>query len=302
MKVLRLDTRIVSVSDAERKGLSEIGFTRIVELEGNSPEEIANTGWDADVIIVISSSLGADVIERLQSCRGILRRGTGCDKINIAAATRKGIVVANLQGFATADVAEHVMMLMLALARNLPAMQRGMALGTYIASRNSCRFVRLEGKTLGILGFGNIGKAVAVRAKAFGMNIIDHHPHVDPEIEAQYGAVPVPFEQLLAQSDFLVMTCPLNEQTRHLIGERELNLMKPSAYLINVARGAVCDERVLAAALRKGTIAGAGIDVYEHINVFEPAEGQSACLFIIPSMLFIYKFVALNASECYIKG
>lgn len=279
MKVLRLDSLTFPVSAAERHRLHEIGFTEVVEIQGSTPQEIIENGIDAEVVMVISNYLGADVIEGLKKCRAIMRRGTGCDKIDVDYATEKGIIVANLPDFASSVVAEHALMLMLALARKLPVMQQAMESRDWIAIRQANQLTSLKGKTLGVVGFGSIGKAIATRAKAFQMDIVDYHRHVRPDEERSYGVTPVSLHELLERSDFVTLACPLTPETRHMFGASEFNLMKPSAYLVNIARGELCDEEALAQALRTKTIAGAGIDVYEHLDMFSEADGQPACLY-----------------------
>lgn len=279
MKVVRLDSTTFPVHELERKYLREMGFTEIVEIEGTTPDEIIEAGRDAEAIIVISNYLRANVIDELKNCKAIIRKGTGCDKIDLDRATEKGIIVTNLPDFANQDVADHAILLMLAVARKLPVMQKSMETRDWINVKIQNELTRIEGKTMGLVGFGNIGKKVAVRAKAFGMNVVDYHRNVNPEVEESYGVKPVSFETLLKISDFIVLTCPLTKETYEMIGEKEINMMKPTAILVNVARGAVCDEKALAEALRNKRIAGAGIDVYEHINVFAPADGQPQCLY-----------------------
>ena len=279
MKLLRLDSHTFPMSEIERQRLQEIGFSEVVEIEGYTPREIIDSGKDADVVVVTSNYLSAEVIKELKNCKAIMRRGTGCDKIDIGYATENGIIVANLPEFANTVVAEHAMMLVLAVARKLPVMQYAMQSSDWISVRKIHELTSLAGKTLGIVGFGNIGKAIAVRAKAFEMEIIDYHRHVVPEVENSYGVRPVSLPELLEQSDFVVLSCPLSPETKHMIGEAELKRMKPSAFLINIARGELCDEQALAKALREKTIAGAGIDVYEHLNLFAEAQGQPECLY-----------------------
>ena len=279
MKLLRLDSHTFPVSETERKHLKEIGFNEVVEIQGYTPQEIIENGKDADVVVVISNYLQAKVITKLRNCRAIMRRGTGCDKIDIDCATEHGIVVANLPDFANKIVADHAMMLLLAVARKLPVMQNAIQSRDWVRIRKMHELTSLAGKTLGIIGFGNIGKAITVRAKAFEMEVIDYHRHVIPEVEASYGVRPVSLQELLEQSDFVVLGRPLNDETKHMIGEKELKSMKSSAFLINIARGELCDEYALAKALKEKTIAGAGIDVYEHLNMFAEAEGQLECLY-----------------------
>ena len=159
----------------------------------------------------------------------------------------------------TLPVADTVFGYMLAFVRRQPWMDRAMKNGIWdkLPGRS------LSECTLGVVGVGNIGKAVIRRARAFGMQVLAYDPHVPPTHIQQLGAEPVDLETLLRQSDFITLHCPLTPSTRHLIGARELSLMKPTAILINASRGPVIDEKALVAALKKGTIAAAGLDVFE---------------------------------------
>jgi len=172
----------------------------------------------------------------------------------------------------TTEMAEHTMALLLGAARKIVLMHKKTESGAWGVKRRETIW-RISGKTLGLIGFGNSAKAVAKRAKAFGLKILSYHRHVDSDVEKIYSVEPVSFEKLLKESDFISLHIPLTPETRGLISEKELKMMKRTAILINTARGAIVDEMALARGLKEGWIAGAGIDVYEHINVFrEPEE------------------------------
>lgn len=298
MKLLRLDNTVFPVGTYEMELYKKAGFDEVVEIQGESPDEIVRAGAHADVVVVVSNYLRADVIDKLEKCRLIVRRGTGYDKIDVDCATARGIIVTNLPDFACDIVADHAIMLMLALARSLPVMEHAMADRNWISVRNGNPLVKLGGKTLGIIGFGMIGREIARRAKAFDMEVVDYHRRVNPEIEAQYGVTPVPLEELLARSDFIVIACPLTPETEGMIGGGELVKMKSTAYLINIGRGGVTDELALAQALKNREIAGAGIDVYEHVNVFTPPESsQKDCYYVGLDNVILTPHVAANAAE-----
>lgn len=276
MKMVRLDTTLFPMNEYEKRRAIELGFDEIVEIDGNTPEEIIAAAHDAEVVQVVSNYITAEVIDHLNKCKLIMRRGTGCDKIDIKRATEKGIMVANLPVFATEDVADHAMLLMLAAARGLKPLMDSMVKHDWMEEkvRNRAQATRITGKTLGLLGFGNIGKKIAVRAKAFGMRVIDYHPHVRPEVEAQYGVEPVSLDVLIRESDFLIICCPKTPDTVNLIGKEEFRIMKPTAFVINVGRGDVTDEAAFADAVRNHIIAGGATDVFQHVNIFKP-EDQS---------------------------
>jgi len=297
MKILRLDAETFPPSQQERDVYHEMGFEDTVEMQGKTPEEIIAAGRDADFVVVVSNYLRANVIKEFQKCRAIMRRGTGCDKIDVDFATERGIIVSNLPVFAITDVADHAILLMLALARMLPQVSRAVETKTWLDSRINHQLVRILGKTLGLVGFGNIGKAVAVRAKSFGMDVLSYHRKVKPEEEASLGVTPTTLENLLTDSDFIAIVCPLTNETREMIGRKQIEMMKSTAFLINVGRGGVCDEPALAEALRERRIAGAGIDVFEHINMFSSPEGQDECLYQGLDNVILTPHCAANSME-----
>lgn len=221
---------------------------------------------DVDVIMVAYAKITRKVIEAAKRLKGIVRYGVGIDNIDVKAATDHGVYVVNIPDYGISTVAEYTMCLMLALARKIihaDRIMRTASWGTWTSQPRSVRGVDLEGKILGIIGLGNIGRAVAKRAKAFGMKVIAYDPYIDKSIAEDLGVEMTDLETLLRTSDFVSIHAPLTNETRHMIGERELRIMKRTAYIINTARGAIIDERALVKALSEGWIAGAGLDVYE---------------------------------------
>lgn len=273
-KAVRLNADSFPVDDNERNMLRDAGISELVEIEGSTPEEIMEAGRDADVVLIISAKVRRPVIERLERCKLLCRYGTGTDNIDIDAATERGIVVTNVPDFCLGEMADHTMALLLGVTRKLLVMHRRMLAGDWIAARKEEQLHRMQGKTLGLLGFGNIAREVAKRAQAFGLRVIDYHRHVNPEVEKQYGVEPVSFERLIRESDFLVLMCALTPETEGIIGEREIAMMKRDAVLINTSRGALVDETALALALKNGRIAGAGLDCFFHINVHKEAQDE----------------------------
>lgn len=225
----------------------------------------------------IVDRIDAELIDRAPKLRIIANYGVGFDHMDIEAATRRGIPVTNTPGVLTDATADTAFLLILATARR--AIE-----GDHMARTNGFRdwapfhFLGTEvsGKTLGIVGFGRIGRAVAKRAAGFDMKLLVHsRTRIDPAEEARLGVRWTSFEELLAESDFVSLHVPLTPKTRHLMGEREIQLMKPSAILINTSRGPVVDEAALVEALVERVIGGAGLDVYER----EPdlAPGLAEC-------------------------
>ncbi len=191
--------------------------------------------------------------------------GVGYDNIDVDYAASKGIVVANTPDPVTEPTAEMAMALMLDVARNVTICYRKIREGRISWNILSNMGLTLEGKRLGIIGMGRIGKALARRARAFGMEIVyNNRNRLPEETEALYGARYLPFDELISDSDVISLNAPCTDQTRHIIGKEEFLRMKPTAILINTARGPLVDEKALIEALREGRIFGAGVDVYEN--------------------------------------
>jgi D-3-phosphoglycerate dehydrogenase / 2-oxoglutarate reductase len=265
---VRLNASTYPVEEAEYRELARAD-AKLVPIEGQRPEEIIAAAETCDALLVISSSVPADVIRRLLRCRVISRLGAGTDKIDVAEATRQGIVVANIPDFCTNEQAEHTFALLLAWTRRLPYMLDAMRRGEWTA-RNHPGVHRVAGQTLGLLGFGASAQAVAVRAAAFGMRVLawTRNPAKYTDAAQRSGVSLATLEQTLTQSDFLSIHLPLKPETRGLLDAGRLALMKPTAVLINAARGAIVDEAAVIAALREKRIAGAALDVFDGIDVF----------------------------------
>jgi glycerate dehydrogenase len=229
---------------------------RSASLDGTAVQDIG----DAAVIVTNKVRIDDEAMSRAPALRLICVAATGTDRIDLESARRRGITVCNVRAYATASVVQHVFMLMFALATSLAEYRDAVRSGRWQRSRHFAMLDypigELGGRRLGIVGYGELGRAVAATARCFGMEV---------EIAARPGTAPssdrVALEELLPRVDVLSLHCPLTEETRGLIGARELSLMKPSALLINTARGGIVDEAALAQALRRGALAGAGIDV-----------------------------------------
>lgn len=225
------------------------------------PGRLAKCLAAASIAIVNKTPMPAAVLERLPALRMIAVAATGTDNVDIAACRTHGIVVSNIRNYAVHTVPEHAFALILALRRNLLAYRDDVRRGLWQQSEQFCLSGHpigdLHGATIGIVGEGALGQGVARIARGFGMRVLfaDHAPPKAPEVEF------TSFETVLRDSDVLSLHVPLNPQTRHLIGARELAMMKPGALLINTARGGLVDEAALAVALRARALAGAGFDV-----------------------------------------
>jgi D-3-phosphoglycerate dehydrogenase / 2-oxoglutarate reductase len=191
--------------------------------------------------------------------RVIARVGVGYDAVDVKAATEHGVVVTTAPGTNQDSVAEHTFCLLLAIVKHLIPQHAGVAAGNWPRGIN----LPLRGQTLGIAGLGRIGKAVALRAEVFGMKILAYDPFPDNAFAAKHNITFVPLERLLAESDFVSLHLPFTPDSRHLINRNTLALMKPTAFLVNTARGAIVNEADLLEALRAKRLAGAGLDVFE---------------------------------------
>ena len=214
------------------------------------------------VLVVRSTKVTADMLRVAPKLRMVIRAGSGYDTIDVSAATAQGIRVCNCPGMNAVAVAELTLGLMIALDRRIVDETDDLRHGVWNKKKYS-QSRGLMGRTLGIVGLGRIGYEVAVRAAAFGMNLIYRDPVAKPAWESSLGLRRVEFDDLLRESDFVTLHVPGGDQTCHLIGASELKKMKSTAFLLNCSRGGIVDEQALAIALSAGVIAGAALDVYE---------------------------------------
>ncbi|HRV92302.1 MAG TPA: NAD(P)-dependent oxidoreductase [Anaerolineae bacterium] len=228
---------------------------------GLTPDELLKIIGSYEAVVVRSATkIRANAIERAYSLKVIGRAGAGLDNIDVDAAQKRGIKVVNCPDANTRAVAEHTMAMMLALARHLPEADTSLKEGRW--EKNKLMGTGLFGKTLGIIGFGRIGREVAIRAQAFGMKVLVNQRRPTPELNLEAKVQAVDLNDLLQQSDFVTLHVPAKPETEHLIGAEQLALMQPTAYLINTARGTVVNEAALLDALNRGLIAGAALDVF----------------------------------------
>ena len=218
-----------------------------------------------DVDVLVSVRATRKVIEKAKKLKMIQALGTGVDEIDVEAAAERGIVVCNAVGLNAVAVAEHAMSLMLALAKNVVKHDRALRGRGWNTQRIPS--ILLRGKTLGIVGLGSIGIEVCKRAEAFGMKVIALKRNPSEELKIKLGidflGSQADLHRILRQSDFVVLSVVLTSETRKMIGEKELRMMKRTAHLVNISRGEVIDEEALAKILEERVIAGAGLDVFE---------------------------------------
>ncbi|MCD6484702.1 MAG: phosphoglycerate dehydrogenase [Candidatus Odinarchaeota archaeon] len=223
-------------------------------------EDLLQTIKNADAIIVGTERIGRKIIEHCRRLRMIAKHGVGIDNIDLRAATDRGIVVTYAPHANAEAVADFTFGLIISIARRIPQAHFSTIHGMW----EGPKFMGNEvyGKTIGIIGLGEIGYRVAKRAMGFNMNILVYDPYVSSEKAREISAKVVSLEKLLRESDFVTLHVPLTNETRGMIGKKELNFMKKTAYLINTSRGAIVNEKALYEALKEGKIAGAAIDVY----------------------------------------
>jgi phosphoglycerate dehydrogenase-like enzyme len=227
-------------------------------------EPVAEALREADFVLVATTPLPAAALAGAPRLKLIQHQGVGYDKTDVAAAARQGVPVALCPAGTSIGVAEHVFLLILALYKQLRSAEAALREGRFLQWELRAGSFELAGKTLGLLGLGRIGREVTTRARAFAANVIYYDVvRAAPGAEQALGVRYVPFAELLARADILSLHLPLTPATRHIIGAPELAQLRRSAILINTARGPLVDEAALVAALQAGTLAGAGLDVFE---------------------------------------
>lgn len=229
--------------------------------EGETMEAIKG----CEIIINLGVPMPKAVIDEIDTAQAIVGIGHGFDKIDDTAATAKGVMVVNTAGFVTEEVADHAIMLMLAVTRKLVILHNGMSQGKWVPPGGEVfEIPRLYGKVLGLVGFGSIARATSNRAKPFGLDVIAYDPFVPKWTAREHRVELVPtLQELASRSDFVSAHMPLNDSTRGMLSTSFFDSMKPSAFFINTCRGPVVDEQELIRVLRNGGIAGAGLDVFE---------------------------------------
>lgn len=257
------DEDLFSPRGWEGEMLAQAGIEWVVG-QHRTPETALEAARNADVVIVqsVRRLLTRPVIEGLDKCRCAVRLGIGYDTVDVAAATEQGILVCNVPDYCVDDVADHALALLMGSVRHIARQDRWIRAGRW--DRTGARPARrMKGCTMGFVAFGRIARALAERVSGFSMTLLAYDPYLNAETMALYEVEKVELDELLQRSDFISVHTPLTDQTRHLLGAREFELMKEGVFLVNTSRGAVIDESALIEALRSGKIWGVGLDVME---------------------------------------
>ena len=251
----------------ELEALRPIG-AEIVDIDAKSEEDFVTAARDADALYAKGRKITKRIIDGLERCRVISLGSVGVDSVDVAAATARGIPVTNCPDTFIEEVADHALTLILATFRRLTTMDRMVREGRWREGRPLLyRFPRLMGQTLGLIAFGHVARAVALRAKPFGLRVIAYDPFIEELTMSRYGVEPVSLPELLGQADIISMHAPATPSAQHMLGEEHFRAMKRTALFVNTGRGPTVDEPALIKALQEGWIAGAGLDVLEE----EPA-------------------------------
>ncbi len=280
MDAVFLDRASLDQQDLDFSPLDAI-FQNFSLYDSTTAEQLLERVQHVDVVMSNKVLISAEIMAQCPQLKLILISATGTNNVDLQAAKQHGIVVCNCQGYGTAAVAQHSLMLMLNLATSFVRYQQAIQEGKWQQSSQFCLLdypiVELSGKTLGIIGYGELGQAVAKLARAFGMTVLVGQL---PQRPVQEGRIA--WSELLPQVDFLSLHCPLTEETRHLIDENAFKQMKKTAFLINCARGGIVNEQALLNALQNGEIAGAATDV---LSVEPPKAGNILLDAHLPNLL-----------------
>jgi len=231
-------------------------------------EQVEREVGNAEILVVHFAPITADVMDADKNLRLISSARGGPVNVDVEAATKRGIIVTATIGRLAPPVADHTIGLLLAEVRHIARDHAAVMDGSYFASQDPRRTRRIpvqemEGKTIGIIGFGQVGREVAKRARGFDLTVLAFDPYVDDATASKYDAVKVDLETLLKKSDFISINARESPETYHLLGKKQFTMMKPTAYVVNTSRGSIIDEKALVEALQNNQIAGAGIDVFE---------------------------------------
>jgi D-3-phosphoglycerate dehydrogenase / 2-oxoglutarate reductase len=298
-KVVVAGMRPGQPNTVEVEELAPYGIKPVIVAAGVPDDELLAAIGDADAILGYQP-LPRNIIEKLQKAKVVSSPSIGVDRVDLEAASEKGIVVTNSGDVFADEVANHAMALLLACARKLRMQDLYIRESKWtqaaVKPPNINPMGRITGQTLGLLGFGNIARRVARRAKPFGLNIIATDPYLPDSVFEQEGVKKATVDEVMSQSDYISVHIPLGPSTKHLVGARTLGLMKPTAYIINTARGPIIDQDALIKILQENKIAGAGLDVFEN----EPLELDSP-LSKLDNVL-LSPHTASNSDEAYINA
>jgi D-3-phosphoglycerate dehydrogenase len=261
--------------ELELEALRPIGVTEIVEIAAKSEDEFAASARDCDALYAKGRPITKKIIDALEHCKVIALGSVGVDSVDVAAATARGIPVTNIPDTFIEEVADHAMMLILSTFRRLVVQDRMVREGRWKEGRPQLlQFPRLMGQTLGFVAFGHVARAVAQRARPFGVRMLAYDPFVEELVMSSYGVEPATLGEVLQRSDIITNHLPSTPEAHHLLREEHFRQMKREAIFVNTGRGATVDEAALVKALEQGWIAAAGLDVLEQ----EPPESTNPLL------------------------
>lgn len=251
----------------EEKQISTLGGTlEVHQMKAAAASELAKILSDADIAIVNMARIDSRVLAEMKKCKLIIRHGVGYDNIDIGAATERGIQVGYVPDYCADEVAEQTMMLLLTtyrkFGRQIESMRSSVEKGEWDFSAVD-GVKRVRGKKGGLIGCGRIGSRVLQMMRSFGLEVLVCDPYLSRQRQEELKVEPLPLESVISEADLISLHCSLDRETRHLIGEKELSMMKRDAVLVNTARGPLIDAEALSRACKEGRIAGAGIDVFE---------------------------------------
>lgn len=260
-KVYYTDTTFPTL-DPARQELARVGAELIVA-DAHTEQDVVEQCADADALVLAYTPISHTVLSNLKNLKVVVRCGIGVDVIDLEACTEHGVCAVNIPDYCIPEVSDHALAFILACARKIMQLDRAVHAGVWAARETAKPVQRLDEQTAGVIGFGRIGSRLGRNLRALGFRVLAYDPYLaDEEIVAR-GGEPSTLENLLQQADYVSINCPLSKETFHMIGKEELALMKPTAFVVNTARGAVIDEAALIAALQAGQIAGAALDVLE---------------------------------------
>jgi D-3-phosphoglycerate dehydrogenase len=276
------------------------GIAEVRLLQTNDEGEVIRRGADADVLLVYHDiKVSEPTLAALPRCKAVIRCGVGFDNVDIRAAGERGIVVCNVPDYGTEEVADHAIMMLLAITRRLLVCDRAVREGRWLV-QDAFGAPRLRGRTLGIIGCGRIGTAMTLRAKAFGMRVVFYDPYLPPGAEKALGVERAyKLEELLPQAEIVSLHCPRTAETQHILNERTLALLPRGAYVVNTARGGCIDLVALYDALESGQVSYAGLDVVEYEPLADERIRRHPRVILTPHVAF-YSVEAFN--EMRTKG
>ncbi len=259
-----------------------------------APEDLKKAAAEADAIIVRSETrITADILSACKKVKIVGRAGVGVDNIDVAAASKQGVIVVNVPGGNTISAAEHTVAMLLALSRNIPQANASLKSGEW--KRSQFTGTELQGKVLGLIGMGRIGREVSKRCQSFGMSVLGYDPYASEEYAANLQIKLSSLDEIYAAADYITVHVPLNETTRHMLNAKTLKKLKAGVRLINCARGGIVDEKALAEAITSGHVKGAALDVFEE----EPPKKDNP-LFALPNVI-VTPHLGASTEEAQVK-